>query len=166
MKIELAKARRRLCRVWFIMSGVIFFIFFYQTLEHRFKNVLDEAWTWLLPHLLPTLTMILAVFLYQANQSRRAAGAEIDKQIDPFLPNLAAVTSVIYLLSLMVIILSYEESTEQPITEYYHTFDIFLTPFQSLITAAIGLVFYTSDRENAQVPDSTSNRGGRRQNTQ
>ncbi len=59
MRIALSKAQRRLTIIWFIGSGFLFLLLMIQTLVGRYADKANEAWSWLLPTFMPTLSLMI-----------------------------------------------------------------------------------------------------------
>lgn len=64
--LPLDVARARLTSVWFIGAGITIVLVVLQSLLGHYGNKTQEAWGWLLPTVMPTLTLIVTVLGYTA----------------------------------------------------------------------------------------------------
>jgi hypothetical protein len=132
--ISFKKAQTKLVVLWSVGSLIIFSLWFFMTLATRFDNIISDAWGWLLPNILPTLSLILGVFFYQLKNSPE------DVKIEKIYLNLCFYISFFYFLILLMIILSYRSTT--PILDYYRSFNIVLAPLQGIVGIPIGIFFF------------------------
>ena len=68
--IGIKRARERLGLIWIIGFAFLFFIFLIQTLAGRYEGVVDEAWGWWLPLVLPSITLIISSYAAEAVVSK------------------------------------------------------------------------------------------------
>ena len=73
MTIEFKKAKHKLSTVWFVFSAVLLSIMLVMSLNGKFGEKESEAWGWFLPTVLPTLSLILAIFLADINEKKPSA---------------------------------------------------------------------------------------------
>jgi hypothetical protein len=60
--ITLETARIKLARLWLMGGGLILLLIFFQsTFGNVYVDHLEEVWSWILPTLIPTLSLIVAV---------------------------------------------------------------------------------------------------------
>ncbi len=99
MKISMRTCRTRLAVVWFIGAGFLFILFIFQTVFEHYGNKTTEAWGWLLPTVLPTLSLITGVF------ATDVLGKSLTvKTVDQFLYRLTLSLSSLYLLAVSLTI--------------------------------------------------------------
>ncbi len=79
MKVSSKKSRRKLAAAWFIGSFLLLLILIFQTAFGKYGDNITEAWGWFLPIVMPTLSLMIAVFAYNAS-----LGKPSDKKIDSF----------------------------------------------------------------------------------
>ena len=135
--MELQLAQRRLARIWFIFGGILFLLIFMQTMFGKFEDKSDEAWSWFFPNIIPTLSLMISVFVFQ-NKKPQA-----NKSIDKFYFQLAFWLSLFYLTTILVTILS-QPFVGSSIISLMHESNLYLGPFQGLVTAALGSLFIKS----------------------
>ena len=139
MRVSLPKVKRQLAAVWFSGAAILFVVVFVQTLFGRYGERAGDAWGWLLPTILPTLSLIIGVVAKDALASQKARGT-----VDAFVARLALVLSAAYLLTVSsTLLLSPWAELNASLTplalmELSH---FWLAPFQGLVTAALGAFF-------------------------
>ncbi|MDZ7826659.1 MAG: hypothetical protein U5R48_12310 [Gammaproteobacteria bacterium] len=63
MNVPWVTCKKRLATLWFSGAGFIFVIFLMQTIGGRHGANPEAAWGWLLPTLMPTLSLMVGVFV-------------------------------------------------------------------------------------------------------
>jgi hypothetical protein len=139
MKVPWTTCKKRLATLWFISAGLIFLIFLLQTIGGRHGDNPEEAWGWLLPTLMPTLSLMVGVFVLDA----LGKGAKI-KQVDQFLYRLAFSLSAAYLGVVSITILA-GPFAAMGATALMTQSNLWLGPFQGLVSAALGAFFMRSE---------------------
>ena len=142
MQVSMSKCKKRIATLWFIASGVLFIIFLLQTILGHYGKDTNEAWSWLFPNILPTLSLMTSVFIIDV----RSKGLKIEK-VDRFVFNLTMTLSAVYLLVLLILILSQPFSSLQPL-EHLKKNSFPLGFFQGLVTATLGVFFVKTERPN------------------
>ncbi len=133
------EAKRRLATVWFIGSGFLFFLLFILASVGRFGGDADEAWAWFLPTIMPTLSLIIGVYVLDVMHQ----GVE-DGSTDPFFFRLTFWLSISYLLAVaLVLALPNVVFLTSGVTvfEFMNQANLWLGPFQGLVAAAMGAFF-------------------------
>ena len=132
------KCRKRLALVWFIGSGLLSFVVVLQTMGGKYAEYSKEVWDWFIPNFLPTLMLMIGVFVTQA--TGRAEQAE---RVNRFLFRLALAISLVYLLLLALPILGLPFVCTKPkeIVDFLRQSDLWLRPAQGLVTASLGGFF-------------------------
>jgi hypothetical protein len=139
-------AKKRLALIWFTGSGILFLILLIQTFFNHYGTQVDQAWSWLLPSVLPTLSLIVGVLASDVTQRDR-----VDTQMDRFLVRCAIGFSVVYLVVVLAAILLQPVSTGVTPLTLMHRSQLFLSPFQGLVTALLG-VFFVKQGKNETGP--------------
>lgn len=135
MKISMRTCRTRLAVVWFIGAGFLFILFIFQTVFEHYGNKTTEAWGWLLPSVLPTLSLITGVFATDVlGKSLRV------KTVDQFLYRLTLSLSILYLLavSLTIFVRPLTTLTSLELMKLSH---LWLAPLQGLVGTTMGVFF-------------------------
>ncbi len=130
------KCKRNLAVLWFTGSGVIFFILLFQTIFQRYEGRVSEVWEWFLPTIMPTLSLIVGVLVMDA------LGKKAKKQtVDRFVFKLSFSLSFVYLVVVALTILMPPFPKALPTLELMQQSNLWLGPFQGLVTASLGAFF-------------------------
>jgi hypothetical protein len=128
-------AKKRLALIWLAGAGVLFAIMFVQTLLGKYGQNTEAAWSWLLPTILPTASLVVGVLVTEAvGVARRPV------EVNPFVYRLAAGLSIVYLSAVLLTLLAIPFSDYSPI-DVMRKANLGLGPFQGLVTAAMGAFF-------------------------
>ena len=139
MSIPVVNARRTLATVWFCGAFFLFGIVLLQTVLGKYGARYDEVWGWLLPTVVPTLSLITGVFVATARTK-----PDHSTTVDRYVHRLSLGLSLTYLLVVaMTILLSPFAHLYGNITplELLRNSNLWLGPFQGLVTAALGAIF-------------------------
>jgi hypothetical protein len=137
--IPMARCKRRLATVWFVLSGLIFLLLVAQTVMGRYGNGATDAWGWFLPNVMPTLSLIVAVLVL--DQMGKGAQA---RTADRFLFRLAISLSAAYLLLILLSILVQPFAPLPPL-QLMQQANLWLGPLQGLVAGALGAFFIKAD---------------------
>ena len=135
MKIDYFLAKKNLATLWFVLVGLVFLLMFFQTLNGKFEKNVNEAWGWLFPTVLPTLSLILTVFVFDMRNTQKQV-----VKVDRFYFRLVFSLSLFYMIIILLILLS-QPFTGQPIITLMKDSNIYLGPIQAIISGAMGLFF-------------------------
>lgn len=158
MDVSVAYCKRVLATTWFSGAGVVFAIVLVQSLLGRYDDQVNQVWGWLLPTVMPNLSLIVGVLVFDATQRPRGKN-----KIDRFLFRLTAGVSTTYLIAVLLVIALQPFASAPPI-QLMNQANIWLGPFQGLVAAAMGAFFVKAEHdgprgtnsENALVqPDGT-----------
>jgi hypothetical protein len=139
MALSMTAARRRLSVVWFTGAGLLFLVMIVQTVFDHYGSDAEEAWGWLLPGILPTLSLIIGVLVMDAlGKSVKAAA------VDGFMFWTAFGLSVFYLLMVALPILLQPFTGLEPLTTLKQS-NLWLGPMQGLVSAALAAFFVKSE---------------------
>lgn len=130
-----SSARKRLAALWFSMSGILFVIMFVQTLAGYYGDKVNEAWSWLLPLVLPTLSLIIGVFVSDPLDEKTKGGSS-----SGYIFRLAIALSTIYLLAITIVAVI-GQLTPTPPLKLMTVSSYGLGPLGGLVTAAVGIFF-------------------------
>jgi len=144
-RIDLQLAQRRLAIVWISGSGLTFLLTVLQTMSLNPPFPPEQQWQWLLPAIMPTLSLIVTTVLLGGRGSPQRA------TVDRFALHLSVGVSVFYLLLVFVVPLLPPllrlVSSER--VEMLDRSRLFLGPMQGLVGAALG-VFFVSKETGSQ----------------
>ena len=154
MRVSLAAAKKTLALIWFFGAAPLFCVVLIQTISGHYGDRYQDAWGWLLPSVLPTLSLMIAAFVKDSDRS--AAGS-----VSQFIYRLTVVLSIGYLVTVMVTIFAspFAGTTVTPDGKEMAMTDlqamqmshIWLGPFQGLVTAALGAFFVDQQKSGAEM---------------
>jgi len=136
--------KRRLLTIWVTLGGITLLILLFRTIVAKaYAPHDDEVWGWFLPHIVPTLALMIGVMVAD---DRRRSKTGPDESAAPqmasgMLFRLACILSVTY-LSLLLSLVLYEIWAEDTIMALTKGMTYFTTAMQGLIAALLG-AFYT-----------------------
>ncbi len=139
-KISISICKKRLATTWFVGAGILFLLFFIQSVLGRFSDRIMDAWGWFLPNLVPTLSLMIGVLVAETIKDNQN-----NKEIDPFIFKLALALSYAYFIILSSTILL-KPFNNSPLIEYLNTSNLWLAPLQGLATAALGVFFVNAEK--------------------
>jgi hypothetical protein len=99
-KISMDKAKKIISLPWFIISGLLFTVIFFQSLIGFYGEKVNDVWSWFLPTVLPTLSLIISVIVSDAITVEKEL-----KKVNYFVFIISLIVSIFYLLSISVVIL-------------------------------------------------------------
>ncbi|MGH8533131.1 MAG: hypothetical protein ACREV1_10520 [Gammaproteobacteria bacterium] len=139
-QISTKMCRRRLAILWFGFGFVLFIVLVLQSVFDRFGDKVEDAWSWFMPSIMPTLSLIIGVLVLDVTSSRDA-----EKKVDPFFFWLAFSLSAVY-LALVATILFLQPFTGVPLLDLMKRSNLWLGPLQGLVAAALGAFFVKGER--------------------
>lgn len=145
MDVSVDYCKRRLASVWFVGAGVIFTLVLVQSLLNRYADHVNEVWGWLLPTVVPTLSLIIGVLVFDAIQQTRR-----HRRIDRFLFRLTFGLSAMYLVAVLLVIV-FQPLAAVPPVQLMNQANIWLGPFQGLVAAAMGAFFVKAEHHEPTV---------------
>ena len=127
--------KRRLATLWFLASGFLFLVVTTQTIFGKYGDQATDAWGWLLPTILPTLSLILGVLVMDAR------GKVVrEQEVDRFLFDLTVGLSAVYLLMVALTIFVQPLVSTGAIALMKQS-KLWLGPFQGLVSGSMGAFF-------------------------
>ncbi|MBU4445014.1 hypothetical protein KJ656_08045 [bacterium] len=144
MTLPMSNCKRKLATLWFSGAGVLFFVLLLQTIFGRYGNRSPDAWSWFLPTILPTLSLVIGVLVMDVlGKGLRAI------VVDAFLFRLTFGISTAYLVAVLLLFLLQPFSTVSPF-DLLNQSNLWLGPFQGLVAAAMGAFFVKSPEESQE----------------
>ena len=132
--MKIFDAKKRLAILWFIFTAGLFIIILMQSLLGKFEDKSNEAWSWFFPNVLPTLSLMISVFILDL-KSRKSR-----KTIDKFYFRIPFWLSILYLTTILITILV-QPFSNKSIIDLMQESSLYLGPFQGLVTGSIGFLF-------------------------
>jgi len=115
-----------------------------QSVMGKYQNKVQEVWGWVLPTILPSLSLILSVL----GASALANELETVRVKRSFF-RIAYSLSVVYLF-LVVMTIVIEPLTTFESLELLRLSNLWLAPLQGLVTLALGVLFFTKAKEQGE----------------
>jgi len=131
--LALERARSRLSAVWFIGSGVTFFLLMIQSLVGKFGSDTQQVWSWFVPSVVPTLSLMISVL------GASALGQAEKRRVQFTFYRIALWLTIAYLLVLFATLIA--ASARPPAIDTLLLSNAWLGPLQGLVVAAIGFLF-------------------------
>lgn len=138
--ISIAKCKKRLAIIWFVGAGVLFAIILLQSIFGRYSTKTADAWGWFLPTVMPTLSLMIGVFVTDSLRGPRR-----ERTIDPFVYRLALGLSITYFTVALSTIALQPFAAVTPL-ELLDMSNLWLGPLQGLVTGAIGVFFVKAEQ--------------------
>ena len=135
--MNLFEAKKKLSILWFTFAAVLFLIVLIQSLLGKYEDKINEAWGWFFPNILPTLSLMISVFLFDLKNKKTNYGIEI------LYFRISYGLSVVYLITILLTILI-EPLSPKSIIQIMKESNLYLGPLQGLVAGAIGLLFVKS----------------------
>jgi cytochrome bd-type quinol oxidase subunit 2 len=140
--IEFRTAQKRIATTWFICGGILFLIFVLQSVLGKYGDDTEKAWNWLLPAIMPTISLITAVLVTELSSPNKG------KMSDRFLYRMAIGSSAIYIsiLYLMVFLSPFIEGDKTAL-EILESSQLWVAPLQGVVVAILGAFFVKPQSE-------------------
>ena len=139
MRVAMMEAKKRLAIVWCLGGGLLFLLLLSQTIFGHYGDKVKDAWAWLLPTIVPSLSMIVSGVVISG-----PIGKELEtKTVDRFAFRLSFVLSLFYLISVSLTIFLSPFSQIPPL-ELMKLSNLWLAPFQGLVSAALAAFFVST----------------------
>ena len=137
MKSSLYRYRKNLAILWFSSSAILFLLVLLRDYVNVYGAKGNEAWGWLMPSIIPTLSLIIGTFAKK--------GDVPDGGGDRFTYNLSFALSTVYLLAVAFTILVHPFlSVEMTPLELMKRANLWLGPFQGLVSGSLAAFFVKS----------------------
>lgn len=137
-RIAEGTCQNRLAAVWFLGSGIVFVLILIQTLAGKYGSGAEAAWGWLMPAILPTLSLIVGATAYHASRPKR------DLTVSRLAYRVALGLSVFYLLLLLATLLVDPLTPTTPL-QLMELSRFWLGPVQGLVGLALGAFFVSRE---------------------
>jgi hypothetical protein len=136
--IRLDEVRWKLAKLWLIMSMGFALLLIGQSVMNKYAGKVTDVWSWALPTIIPTLSLILTVLGASSNETSKDDQTRIKK---PFY-RAAYWLSVVY-LSLILGVILVEPFTPYDPLELLKLSNLWLGPIQGLVASSMATLFFT-----------------------
>ena len=143
--VPLERVRTKLAALWMIGGSSIVGMLVIQSLLGRYGDKVQDAWGWLLPTLMPTLTMILAVLGYSA-LSHTMSGIVVRRDFFTLAFWLSAF--YLFLIIITIIIQPFAVSSRDEAIGLMRMSNLWLGPLQGLVSSVLGVLFVTKQKRH------------------
>ena len=143
MPISFSKGQQTLAVLWFCGGGLAMIILIVQSIAGTWGTWVSDAWSWLLPTILPTLTLILSTVVVEATQQRVSRS-----EVNLFAYYLCLGLSAFYLICIVSILFTVNFVQIKPL-ELMKMSSLWLAPLQGLLSGIIG-VFFVKQTESTR----------------
>jgi hypothetical protein len=137
--ISTKTCRTRLATLWFVGSLILLVLLVLQSVFGKYGAKSEEAWAWFLPTLMPTLSLMVGVFVLDATTGGT------DKLVDRFIFRLAFSLSGVY-IGLVALVPLVQPFTGVSTLELMKLSNLWLGPLHVLVAAVIGAFFIKGER--------------------
>lgn len=145
VKVDYWQSQKKLSLLWLSISGLLFILFFLQTVFGRYQNQETEAWSWLMPTILPTLSLIVSSLVTEMQQQQSTK-----RKCSRFLFHLTFGMSGFYLLTVIATVMIAPiaiQYTGATILGFMQKSQIWLGPLQGLVAGTL-CVFFTKKTDS------------------
>ena len=148
--ISMNVCKKKLAILWFVSYLFIFLIIFVQTIYGRYDDQFSDVWTWLNQNTLPTLSLIISIFVVDVLEY-----PSVDKIVDDFYYKFCFWGCFIY-LTILLLTIAFEyiatchietringivyQGKMSPL-EYLKKSNSWLSPIQALVSVLLGVFF-------------------------
>ena len=136
--IPLEEVRWKLARLWLILGGFFVLLLVAQSVMGKYQGKVQNVWSWALPALIPTLSLIVTVL--------GASAFEFHEDVILLKKTFYRVVvwlSIAY-LSFLIATLLVEPFTPYESIELLNLSNFWLAPFQGIVASAIGVLFFST----------------------
>jgi len=144
----LDRVRTRLAVLWVSGFCLVLSLVVLQTLNGRYGDHVQEAWTWLMPNLMPTIGTILAGLGYTALDPHRSR-AMVRSSFYLLAYWLSLFYLALVLLTILIAPTRPEGVTGKGAVELMHTANLWLGPLQGMVATALGVLFASKQKSQA-----------------
>ena len=133
-RLPLVACQRRLAALWLTGAALLLLLMVVQSMGNKYGNATADAWGWLLPTVVPTLSLIVGAFAAAARQKSETA------TVDRFSFRLTFALSAVYLVLILIVPLA-QPLTGRPPLELMHLSTLWLQAVQGIVGIALGAYF-------------------------
>jgi hypothetical protein len=133
-------AKKVLASIWFGSGGVLFLVIFLQTLLGHYGEKVGDAWSWFLPTIMPTGSLIIGVLVSDA-----FGKSEPRKTVNRFTFNLSLILTIVYLIAVSLVIFLGPLVNVSPL-DLMKSSNLGLGPLQGLVSACLGIFFIGKEK--------------------
>ncbi|HYP76911.1 MAG TPA: hypothetical protein VER12_13180 [Polyangiaceae bacterium] len=129
--IEVSRVQRHLVWIWSIGFFACFSVMLALTVCGTFEGNVQEAWSWFMPTILPTLTVAISAAISQTRAADR-------RRVSSFLGSFARLASSVYLLLVLLNLLVWPLTGKGPLT-WFKTSALWLGALQGILGGVLAM---------------------------
>ena len=141
---DMSSSQRKLVVLWLAGSCPVLMLMLVRTFGPNSAGI-DRIWSWLLPALMPTLSLVVGAHAATALSQRNT------RVVDKVFFRIAAALSLAYIIILTLAIALYPFSA-QPALVTLDQIALVLGPTQGLVSASLGVFFVSQPRNDKPNP--------------
>jgi len=138
-RLPLVWCQRRLALVWLAGAALLVLLMIAQSIGNKYGGATAQAWDWLLPTVVPTLSLIVGAFAATARQPLQQA------TVDAFSYRLSLWLSVFYLVLVAAVPLAQPLTGRSPL-ELMQLSKLWLGAIQGVVGISLGVYFVSGGR--------------------
>jgi hypothetical protein len=138
---QLSASQHRLALIWFIGGGLAFVLVIALSLTGAFGGQTPKAWSWFLPNIVPTLSLIIGTLVHDSARTPPEGTT-----VDGTLLRISLGLSVFYLVLLFGTLLARPPVTNLSPIEAMQMSSLWMIPLQGLVGGCLAAFFVS--REN------------------
>jgi hypothetical protein len=135
--ISLEVVRWRLARLWLVLSGLIVLVLILQSVSGKYADKLQNVWSWALPTIVPTLSLIVTVLGANALEAKPQP-----EKVRRSFYLVAFWLSALY-LALVLCTITLDSVTSFDPLELLTVSNLWLGPLQGVVASALAVLFFT-----------------------
>lgn len=147
MKVSIYSAQKKLFIVWFVVAAIEFLFVILHTTALRDSNASKLIWEWFLPNIMPTLLLIIGVFVSDVRRSSIK-----DQYVDIFIYRAAIYLSIAYALLIMLSMYLSQTVESSMEIDFLRQSNLWLAPAQGLVSAILGIFLVVRNSDASQNP--------------
>jgi hypothetical protein len=138
MSLTVSDGRKRIATLWLTFAGIAFSVMIAQSMLGAFGTKSTQAWGWFLANTMPTISVVVSNLVVDARASTKIRETE---SVDRFYYNLTMLSSVLYLLTIMITLLGWRITQATDPIEVMSLSSIWIAPLQGIVASIISIFF-------------------------
>ena len=149
--VKLSTSKWNLAKLWFIAGGILFVFMLWLTFGGYFYNEteIQTAWKWFFANMVPTLTLIMGVLVFDVQKTVETKSRMVDKKF--YLLSLGV--SVIYLFTISIHLVVPPFFYPNQMMKLISMSELWVSLVQGLVVSALGVFFI---RQNVTANEAIS----------
>lgn len=137
-RMDLLDGQRKLLVIWLLGTAPALLIVLARTFQN--SNEIEKVWSWLLPSVMPTLSLVLGTYAATA-----LTEVQQPRSVDVLFFRVSVALSLAYLAIISIAICVYPFSAP-PATKILDKVSLVMGPVQGLVSACLGVFFISNSQ--------------------